>query len=149
MKPIEEVSALVECYRQLHDLQRKLTARNKRIARLEGGQALREVHDLHRVLASRDKKIATLKSELAASSASLAAANQQLDVLKPGGTYAWKTRAEQAEAQLAAVTAQWQERARLQADAGLAAQPAQADPSKCDHDVTCSKCGTRFPPENR
>jgi hypothetical protein len=51
--------------------------------------------------------------------------------------------------------ARWQLRHNLdpmwicdQIDSALAAHPA-TDPSKCDHDVTCSLCGTRWPSEGQ
>jgi hypothetical protein len=46
-------------------------------------------------------EVATLRQQLQQAQQDLADAEQQLSVLRPGGTYAWKTRAEAAEAQLA------------------------------------------------
>jgi hypothetical protein len=60
--------------------------------------------------------IAAILAALAAREAELAEAKQQLEVLKPGGTYAWKTRAQQAEAELATVL-EWKANAQADIDA--------------------------------
>ena len=47
-----------------------------------------------------ENKAHELEAQLAQAQQELADANQQLEVLRPGGLYAWKTKYEQAEAAL-------------------------------------------------
>lgn len=99
--------------------------RDQRIAELEAElAALRDRHEVLQVaysLAKASTRAVALREqeEIERLKAELADAEQQLTVLRPGGTYAWKTRAEKAEAELAAargLVTRWRTNAAMLAE---------------------------------